>query len=135
MLQCWVEIVDPKVASSVPRFNIQPLPKEEFEVRVIVWGTRDMVIKDTLEGCNDLYLKGILNGKELETDTHWRCRDKGSFNWRWKFPISLPLDPDDDYGKDVLQLQMWDRDVAKANDMIGEHSLFLNTEDFPMLKM
>ena len=93
-----------------------------------------MAIKDEIEGCNDLFLKAILGGKSLETDTHWRCRDKGSFNWRWKFPITLPLDPDEDYGKDILVLQMWDRDVAKSNDMIGEHQIFLDSEDFPMLK-
>ena len=63
-----------------------------------------MVLKDELEGCNDLFLKGSLNGKELETDTHWRCRGKGSFNWRWKFPITIPLDSDEDFGKDVLKV-------------------------------
>ena len=71
---------------------------------MIVWGTRDVAIMDTLEGCNDLFLKGSLNGNELETDTHWRCRGKGSFNWRWKFPLTLPLDPDEDFGKDFLKV-------------------------------
>jgi hypothetical protein len=41
VLQCWVEILDPKDAQRIPRFNISPPPKEEFELRVIVWGTRD----------------------------------------------------------------------------------------------
>jgi len=76
-------------------------------VRVIVWGTRDTIFKDELEQCNDLFLKGILGDKELETDTHWRCRGKGSFNWRWKFPIMLPLDEDDDYGKDILTVILY----------------------------
>jgi hypothetical protein len=42
----------------MPRVDIQPPPKEEFEVRVIIWGTRDVVLMDQLEGCNDLFLKG-----------------------------------------------------------------------------
>lgn len=72
---------------------------------MIVWGTRDLKIKDELEGCNDLYMRGMLDRKELETDTHWRCRTKGSFNWRWKFPMSLPLDPDEDFGKDLFTVR------------------------------
>lgn len=36
---------------------------------------------------NDLFGRGgIMRGNNyLETDTHWRCRNIGSFNWRWKF--------------------------------------------------
>jgi len=71
-------------------------------MRVIVWGTRDCVFKDETTKCNDLYLTAILGNKTLETDTHWRCREKGSFNWRMKFPCQLPLDLDEDYGKDIL---------------------------------
>ena len=28
---------------------------------------------------------------------------------------------------------MWDRDVAKANDMIGEFELALDSHEYPML--
>lgn len=77
---------------------------------------------DAAEACNDLYVKGKLGGMEedYETDVHWRCRNKGSFNYRWKFPMKLPLDPDLDYGKDQLKLSLWDRDVLSANEMICE---------------
>ena len=34
---------------------------------------------------------------------------------------------DDDYGKDILNLSLWDRDIIKSNEMIGETSLTLNT--------
>ena len=103
-MQCWLEILDPKEAASNPRIDISPYPKEEFELRVIIWGTRDVVFSDLTTKCNDLYVTGILGDKKLETDTHWRCRAKGSFNWRFKFPVTLPLDPDEDYGKDILIL-------------------------------
>ena len=102
VLQCWLEILDPKEAAGSPKYDIRPPPRMEFELRVIVWGTRDCIFKDEATKCNDLFLKGILGNTSLETDTHWRCRNKGSFNWRWKFPITLPLDPDEDYGKDIL---------------------------------
>lgn len=132
VLQCWLELIEPKEAQSVPRFDIRPPPREEFELRVIVYETRDCVFLDEVTKCNDLFLTGIYNGKKLETDTHWRCRTKGSFNWRWKYQVHLPLDPDEDYGKDVLQLQMWDRDVTDANDLIGEAQILLNDESFRM---
>jgi hypothetical protein len=99
-----VDIIGPKEAAANPKIDISPLPKEEFELRVIIWGTRDVIFADELTKCNDLFLKGILGSQTLETDTHWRCRKLGSFNWRFKFPMSLPLDPDEDYGKDVLTL-------------------------------
>ncbi len=102
VLQCWLDLLETKEASANPAYDISPPPREDFELRVIVWGTKDCVFKDEATKCNDLFAKGILSGKELETDTHWRCRAKGSFNWRWKFPMKLPLDPDEEYGFDIL---------------------------------
>lgn len=106
MLECWLEILDRKEAALNPRIDISPPPKEEYELRVVVWGTKDVVFKDETTKCNDLYVMGILGDKKLETDTHWRCRAKGSFNWRYKFPMTLPLDNDDDYGKDILTVSI-----------------------------
>ena len=43
---------------------------------------------------NDLY--GVFfmeNGEPQETDTHWRCYNGGGWNWRLKFPITLPMKP------------------------------------------
>ena len=75
---------------------------------MIVWGTKGVVFKDETTKANDLFCTAILNGKTLETDTHWRCREFGSFNWRMKFPVHLPLDPDEDYGKDILTVNFID---------------------------
>ena len=96
--------METKEAAANPKIDITPLPREDYELRVVIWGTRDVVFKDVATKCNDLYLVGMVGDKKLETDTHWRCREKGSFNWRWKFPMKLPLDPDEDYGKDILIL-------------------------------
>ena len=27
---------------------------------------------------------------------------------------------------------MWDKDIVKSNDMIGEHQIYLNNDTFPM---
>jgi len=92
-------------------------------MRVIVWQTKDVtVFMDQAELCNDLFLSGEYGEKTLETDTHWRCRNVGSFNWRWKFPIMLPLDEEDEKAQ-YFKMQMWDRDIAKTNDQIGEYTL------------
>jgi hypothetical protein len=41
----------------------------------------------------DLYVRCAVEGGEWkESDIHMRARDgKGSFNWRMKFPLELPL--------------------------------------------
>ena len=49
---------------------------------------------DPFEGMNDLYIKCSLGGDSYQsTDTHLRLQtgQKGSFNWRMKFPVSLPV--------------------------------------------
>ena len=108
MLECWLELLDPKEAGNTPRIDISPPPKIEFELRVIIWETRNVPYNDETTQANDLYVKGIHGRTTLVTDTHWRCRAKGSFNWRMKFPITLPMDPDEDYGNDILKVK--DRD-------------------------
>lgn len=74
----------------------------DFELRVVVWGTRNTPHLDKTTDCNDLFATGVYNHKEFETDTHWRCRAKGSFNWRMKWPMKLPIDYDNEYGMNIL---------------------------------
>lgn len=59
---------------------------------------------------NDLYIKAWVQGEAAqETDTHWRCKKgKGSFNWRMKFDVELPMK------FPYLTVQMWDRDIVKV---------------------
>ncbi len=95
---------------------------------MIVWETKDCVFKDELTKSNDLFARGGLMRGDFhrETDTHWRCRNKGSFNWRWKFDLSLPIDENKNYGEDKFMLQLWDRDIISHNDLIGETEISLN---------
>lgn len=92
-----------------------------------MWETAECALKDELEGCNDLYARGGLKGGDFkQTDTHWRCRATGSFNWRWKFPLTLPVDQNKNYGEDTFVIQLWDRDLISSDDMIGEAEIDLN---------
>lgn len=126
-LEMWIELIPPRQAQ--PQIHIFPRTQLEYELRVVVWETKDCIFKDEATACNDLYVQGapkrqISNFKM--TDTHWRCRAKGSFNWRWKFKIHLPVDQNKNYGEDVFVVQLWDRDLIARNDLIGEAQIDLN---------
>lgn len=118
-LRMWVDILTPQQAQRYPPVKISPPPPAEYEVRCIVWGTRDVKLSGS---CEDLFVRGQLQGDPVqqESDTHWRCRDgSASFNWRMKFNVKLPCK------FPYLNLQLYDRDIAKYNDLIGEAVLDL----------
>lgn len=118
VLECWVELMTPKEAKARPPVDVRPFPKRPFELRVIVWGTKDVKFMDSMSDANDLYVKGKFGKNELETDTHWRCREKGSFNWRMKWKFTYPFDYDEEYGMNMFTISLWDRDITKSNEMI-----------------
>jgi hypothetical protein len=65
-------------------YDIRPKPHEEFEVRVVIFDTLDVIAMDA-EGTSDVYARAFFDSKEEvhETDTHFRCQDgKASFNYR-----------------------------------------------------
>lgn len=72
-------------------------------------------------------------GKQ-ETDIHWKSSDgTGMFNWRMKFPLQLPhplprlkVSSLSTTAGDVYQVQIWDKDIASADDSIGECSVALD---------
>ena len=127
-LEMWIELINPRHVQ--PPISIFPRTQVKYELRVIVWETKDCVFKDETTACNDLYGRGGLkrHGNSFKmTDTHWRCRSKGSFNWRWKFDLMLPIDQNKNYGEDTFVIQLWDRDLISSDDLIGEAEIDLNT--------
>ena len=118
-LEMWIDIMKPMEIG--PATVIFPKVQIPHELRVIVWETEDCVFKDTTTECNDLYARGCVRRGEqwMETDTHWFCRAKGSFNWRWKWEIQLPVDQNKNYGEDQFTIQLWDRDLIGSDEMIG----------------
>ena len=102
-----------------PPCDIAPPGEQRWELRVIVWRTRDVLPHDYFTEMNDLYaVVAYGTAPAMHTDTHWRCRDGcGSFNWRCKFPLRLGHRRRVD---ERLTVQLWDRDVLKYNDNIGE---------------
>ena len=82
----WIDLIEKKDVKAHPMVHIEAPPRYEFELRTIIWETKDCVFKEELSKCNDLFSRGGPANQEFqETDTHWRCRAKGSFNWRMKW--------------------------------------------------
>jgi hypothetical protein len=134
-IKLWVEII-PVFASQkdLVQFDLTPKPSEEFEVRLVVYETRNISMMD-IEGTSDVYAKAFFDPSDAkETDTHYRCTNgKASFNYRLLFNLSHPIKDKNGYR---LNLQLFDRDFFKSNDTIGEASIDLGPlmEDVALTK-
>lgn len=117
----WMELLTPEQAKKTPMVHIKPPPPDPYEIRVIVWGTKEVTIKDTITDQNDLYVTcecSFPGLKKQQTDLHFRSKKgKGSFNWRMKFAVTLPT-PNKLWPR--LRFQIWDKDFFSANDSICE---------------
>eukprot|EP00944_MAST-04C_sp_MAST-4C-sp1_P002762 g2762.t1 len=111
----------------VPMTDIALPPQKEFELRLIIWkaiaipthdssGLIDMYIKVTLTGMND----ETNESDSQSTDTHLRAENgEGSFNFRMKFDLNLPLkDP-------RLKFEVYDQNLASSDDAISSACLSL----------
>ena len=45
-LRLWVDVVPVMEAKKSPMWDISPPPPAEFEIRIIIWGAKDIVFKD-----------------------------------------------------------------------------------------
>lgn len=130
-VKLWLELLPTSGPTRItlPRaLDIKPPPKQEFEVRIVFWKTEG-VCKKTVDGFSrppDLYIKAGL-GQDRDdsqtTDTHLRCEDgNGSFNWRMKFPVLLPLEGGE--GEGYLTMQALDFNVLE-DEVIAEATVDL----------
>lgn len=122
VVKLWVEINpvqgsnrNQSVAERV--WNIKPRPSKDYEVRVVVWDTKEIVAKD-IEGTSDVFIKAFFDPKQAkDTDTHFRCSNgMASFNYRMMYNMKAPY-PNDQY---IFTVQAWDKDLFASNDLIGE---------------
>lgn len=119
-LEMWVEILPAFKAAKRPPSELFGPPVKKFELRIVCWKSME-VPKHYGE---DLYCRfTIPNCKSRETDTHWKAKNgAGSWNYRIKFPVELPLKSP---MLGTLNVQMWDRDIFSANDIISEYNIDL----------
>ncbi len=94
----WVEVLTLEEARKTPMARLQQERKDEYEIRLIIWETRDVPI---LSGKSvDIFVKvqfdptGWSGGQiEKSTDTHYGSKDgRCIFNYRFKFDISTPCE-------------------------------------------
>ncbi|CAI5741958.1 unnamed protein product [Peronospora destructor] len=114
-LRLWVDILTGAEMNVVKPLDISLPPPQMFEVRVIVYKAKNVTAGD-FSDLSDLFVKCWFQNRDVRpqsTDTHWRARHgRASFNWRMKFDVKLPLDPEKEADRGCLHFQMWDRDVV-----------------------
>jgi hypothetical protein len=59
-IRLWIEMLDKEESRKIQRVNLKPTPRYDFELRVIIWQTKNCVFKDQIELCNDLFVKGTV---------------------------------------------------------------------------
>ena len=100
--------------SNAPAKDISPEPVKEYEMRFIVWKTRDIEMMD-FEGTSDVYVRTFLDPDEDHlTDTHWR-NTNGNANFNWRNLIKIKSQQDE-Y---LLNIQTYDKDIFTSDEIIG----------------
>lgn len=122
-IQLWVDILTAQQAATFDAISIEPPAPKKFEVRVVIWRGDNITDMDHSE-INDYFVKLWMEGGKTETtDVHWRCSNgKPCWNWRIRLPVEFPLRTAE-FGR--LHIQLWDKDIIKWNDVIGEAQLDL----------
>ncbi|KAE9332855.1 hypothetical protein PR003_g14309 [Phytophthora rubi] len=128
-LQLWVDILTTQEAVRVEPVDISPPAPKTFEVRVVVWRA-DNVQDQAQSEINDYFVKAWMEGggdsgssRAESTDTHWRCSN-GKPCWNWRLILKTEFPPrSPELAR--LHIQLWDKDVLKWNDVLGEAQLDL----------
>ncbi|KAJ1447382.1 hypothetical protein M885DRAFT_451451 [Pelagophyceae sp. CCMP2097] len=118
-LQLWVEVRRCDDARRDKAVELKGPDRRKFEVRIICWKSKDVPFE-----MGDYYCQFQLGAaRKQKTDVHWRCRKgKASWNWRICIPVELPLSSPE---QGRLAIQLWDQDVFKWNDVLGDSQIDL----------
>ena len=113
----WIDIYETGDKASYKKWDIEPLPKMEFEMRIIIWETEDIPLADA-EGTSDIYINLIHGNESQSTDMHFRSQNGvGSFNWRILIPLIYPsVDT-------LITIQAMDNDFFSKDDFISSNSI------------
>jgi hypothetical protein len=136
-MELWVEILTKGEAQAHQPVDISAPKKEEFQLRVCVFSTKNVPAMDILTQANDMFVTAHLNSTDDETgrpkedvqstDVHWRVHDgKGLFNYRMMFDVTLPQ-PAKAARPASLAIKAFDRDpLTFSSDLIGRVELNLD---------
>jgi hypothetical protein len=121
-LMLWVDIFTVQDALKFPPVEFKGPDKRKFEIRVVCWRSQQVRFKGhrSLDLFATFFMDGAYENKQ-STDTHWLCRTgAGSWNYRVKIPIELPI-VNREEGR--LRVQLWNRNIIRSNELIGESSV------------
>lgn len=148
-VQMWIDMFPMDLTMPGPPVNIEVRKPVEYELRIVVWNTEDVLPDETNiitgESSSDQFIKGWLEGNRedmQETDVHYRSYDGSAmFNWRFVFPFKFhkaeekivtfkkasifSVDLTEEKHKPLLYLQVWDADLFSSDDFIGDAILSL----------
>jgi hypothetical protein len=117
----WVEMFERNDGRLNKKWFINPAPKVELEMRLVVWEGKNTPCLD-VEDMSDYYFTCFVNPSERQsTDVHFRC-EKGfspSFNWRIILPIHAPTN------NDLLNIRLMDNDFFSKDDYGADTTLEL----------
>ena len=128
-MQLFLDIFDRAGAKAKapipPPLNIAPRIPEEFELRVIVWDTREVVAQDvcnTGEEMSDQFVRCNIQGYErkyVSTDTHYRSLNgEGNFNWRMKFKFHYLAAEEKIVLMKKESMFSWDKTATKVDPIL-----------------
>lgn len=120
----WVEVLTPEEARKTPMARLQVQNKDEYELRLIVWETKDVPLVNGESV--DVFVKVQFDPTgwageliEKQTDVHYGSKDgRGVFNYRFLFDVSTPCE------FPRLKFQIYDYGLL-SNESIGESILNL----------
>lgn len=132
-LEMWVELLDSQEAAEVRKSPLFQPPPVEVEMRVIVWGVRNMSLRLCVDefgderGRVDVLARCALSCSAFlgpqpdaqETDIHYSSEGEAEFNWRFvysKIAVTrgVPL-------QCHLQLSMWEHFALKRPVLLCEN--------------
>eukprot|EP01071_Lankesteria_metandrocarpae_P008581 Lankesteria_metandrocarpae@DN4998_c0_g1_i1.p1 len=123
-LKCKLELLSAQEAINRP---LQPLvlPRTEFvQLRMVIWRIRGVKSEST----SSMYVRGVVTMEDgqteiQESDTHWNSPDgNGVFHWRFVFDMGVPCH------SPGLYLQVWNRNLISAHDVIAECFMDFGTD-------
>lgn len=120
IFQCWLDILEPDCANIFLPDDVSLPPTQMFEVRVVIWKSKGTPIH-SMSGLFDPYVRCWPEGcAAQDTDIHWRAK-KGKASWNWRMKFDVELGHNSRAMKfPYLHVQMWDKDIIKWSDCLGE---------------